>query len=565
MSHRFSSPVILFLVIILTLPGFTFAQRRHPTQLLPSSAEATPDQVSARRASTTSIKQDVAEALMMIQENHIDGSRLDYNAVYKSSINGTLNALDPHSNYFDSAAWDEFLTEQRSEYFGIGATIGDLRDGEQLDTFVRATFQNSPAARAGLSFGDRIIEVNGQAMRGKPYYEVREHLRGPRGTVARVTLERAATGQIETVEIMRAAVPQPSVPEAYLIRPGVGYIAVTGGFNRTTAGEFATALKDLHARGMSQLLLDLRGNGGGLVSQAVSIANTFLQRNQVIVTQKGRVRGTSHTWIGDNPAPDHTPLVILVNGGSASASEIVAGALQDHDRALIVGETSFGKGLVQLPYDLPHGSALLLTIAKYYTPSGRLIQRNYSETDLYDYYTNNGAKSLENQKPARPRGAESRTDTGRAVYGGGGITPDEVVQPRLISPAQQRLMDPVFAFALELTRGRVRNFETYAVQRPVVYDYDLKTNDLIITDGLYKAFKDFVTRKPAFKISAAHLDRERAYVERRLRYELSTAAYGSVTAYQVFNNDDPQVRRAVELLPRARELAHAARLARKPS
>jgi carboxyl-terminal processing protease len=193
-----------------------------------------------------------------------------------------------------------------------------------------------------------------------------------------------------------------------------------------------------------------------------------------------------------------------------------------------------------------------------------LIQRDYSENDLYDYYTSGGAKSNQPQ-PQRPTGTESRTDTGRTVYGGGGITPDEIVQPRMISPAQQRLIDPVFAFALELNKGRVKNFEMYGAARPVVYNYDLKTNDFPVSDALYKAFRDFVTSKSSFKLSGARLDRERAYIERRLRHELSTAAYGTVTAYQVFNDDDPQIRRAVELLPRARELAQAARLARKPS
>jgi carboxyl-terminal processing protease len=570
MNKRFSLAVRCSLILTLALPSLVFAQQGgRSSRVTPSTGAGTDRSTASRparvRADSTEVQTDFGEALKIIQENHADGAKLDYNNVSKSAINGMLRSLDPHSNYFDRAAFEEFLTEQRSQYFGIGALIEDLRRDDQLDTYFRATFQNSPAERAGIRFGDRIIEVNGVATRGKPYYDVRELLRGPRGSVVKVKVERAGTKQVEMLEITRDAVPQPSIPEAYMIRPGVGYIGLTGGFHTTTADEFQNALERLRARGMNTLVLDLRGNGGGLLSQAVRVANTFLNSGQLILTQKGRVRGSSQRYIADNDTPDATPIVVLVNRGTASASEIVAGALQDHDRALIVGETSFGKGLVQLPFDLDYGSALLLTIAKYYTPSGRLIQRDYSEGDLYDYYTQGGTGRLENQKeqpPARPSGPESRTDTGRVVYGGGGISPDESVKPSLISPAQQRLIDPVFAFSMELVTGRIKGFDDYLVQRPIEHGRDLKATDFPVTDALYKAFKDFVATKPTYKVSAAQLDRERDFLSRQLRYELITAAYGLTTALQVFNNDDPQIGRAIDLMPRARDLARAAAQAR---
>ncbi|MGH9900314.1 MAG: S41 family peptidase [Pyrinomonadaceae bacterium] len=573
MRIRFSlAAVVTALVAALALPALTHAQQRKLARLSNGAAATTnrPAPLRAGRqrakvATPASIEQELAEALSVVQDNHADGGKLDYNAVFKSSVSGMLHALDPHSNYFDPKEWEQFRTEQRSEYFGIGATVGDLREGEAVNTYVRATFQNSPAARAGLRFGDRIVEVNGQSMRGKPFYEVRDYLRGPRGSVARVTVERLATGRAETVEITRGAVPQPSIPEAYMIRPGVGYVAITGGFNLTTADEFREALANLHAQGMKMLVLDLRGNGGGLVNQAVRVANTFLQSGQIIVSQKGRIRGSSHSFVADNDRPDQTPLVVLVNRGSASASEIVAGALQDHDRALVVGETSFGKGLVQFPFQLEHGSALLLTIAKYYTPSGRLIQRDYSEAGFHEYL--DGGRRSPDAQVARPvpNGPESRTTTGRAVYGGGGITPDETVRPRLISPAQQRLMHPIFAFALELARARVGGFEAYQVQRPISFGHDLRANDFPVTDSLYRAFREFVAGKPSFKLSPAQLDRQRAFIERQLRYDLATAAYGTTTALQVYNADDPQIARAIDLLPRARDLAQTAWRTRNPS
>jgi carboxyl-terminal processing protease len=258
------------------------------------------------------------------------------------------------------------------------------------------------------------------------------------------------------------------------------------------------------------------------------------------------------------------PLVVLVNGGTASAAEIVAGALQDHDRALIVGENTFGKGLVQIPYPLEYDSALLLTIAKYFTPSGRLIQRDYSNSGNYDYYTHGGLGN--NKEPvAAASGPESRTDTGRAVYGGGGITPDETTKPALVSISERRLADPVFAFALELAMGRVAGLENYKVQRAIEFNHDLTPNDFPITDAVFKEFKRFVASKPVFKVTPEQLDRARPYVERTLRFELATAAYGSIAALQVFNESDPQIARAVEAMPRARELALAARRARARS
>jgi carboxyl-terminal processing protease len=561
----FLLPGLSFLFIALTLPAIIFSQqnrsaRRQPAAERPAATTAT----SATRAPVTSsvVKGDLGEALSVIQSNYIDGKKLDYNSIFKSSINGMLNVLDPHSTYFDPVEYASFKTEQRSEYYGIGATIGDLRQNDQANTYIRATFDQSPAARAGLRFGDRIVEVDGQSMKGKTFPEVRKFLLGPRGTVVKVTVEHADTGKSETVTITRDAVPLPSIPQAYMIRPGVGYVAMTGGFNLTTADEFQEALQDLHSRGMTTLILDLRGNRGGLLIQAVRVANTFLQRGQLIVTQKGRIRGSSETFKAVNDIPDPVPLVVLVNNDTASAAEIVAGALQDHDRALIVGETTFGKGLVQLPIQLEYDSALLLTIAKYTTPSGRLIQRDYSNGGFYDYYRQ---RALGDNEPPLQNGPESHTDSGRAVYGGGGIAPDEIAKPATNNPGDGRLADPIFAFALELATGRVKGFESYKVARQIEYGHDLQAADFPVTEALFNEFKGFVASKPTFKVTGEQLEKSRAFVERQLRYDLATAAYGSLAAIQVFNEEDPQIARAVEAMPRARELALSARRARARS
>ncbi|HEY0462517.1 MAG TPA: S41 family peptidase [Pyrinomonadaceae bacterium] len=513
---------------------------------------------AAKVVSTETIETDVAEALSIIEQNHVSGKTLDYNELFKTSIDSMLHTLDPHSNYFDAKEFEQFRTDQSSRYFGIGATIGDLSDanGNVIATYIKATFEGAPANRAGLGYGDKILEVNGTSMLGKPFSEVRTFLRGPRGTVAKLTVEKYGTGKRETVDIIRDAVAQPSISEAYMIRPGVGYINMSGGFNTTTYTEFRQAMTDLKAAGMQQLVIDLRNNGGGLVNQAYYVANTFIGKGQTIFTQKGRLDGTADTYPSTNATPDETPLVVLVNRNTASASEILAGALQDHDRALIVGENSFGKGLVQNPFQLEYGSMLLLTIAKYETPSGRLIQRDYSKGDLYDYYTKGGTYRDENGSQT-PTGEQTKTDSGRIVYGGGGITPDEVVKPQTVTndsiKVQQKLVNPVFAFALDLAFGKVPGFETFKADKPIKFDYDIKQKDFEITDSVYQAFKTYAAQK--YKIPAAQVDKEKVFVLRTLRTELVTAAYGSQTSFQVFNEYDNQLLKAIEVLPQAKQLA----------
>lgn len=522
----------------------------------PSKAGIKP---AAKVVTVPMIQSDIKEALNIIENNHVGGKKLDYNEVVKSSIDTMLHALDPHSNYFDAKEFEQFNTDQSSRYFGIGATIGDLSDanGKVIATYIKATFEGAPAHKAGLRYGDKIIEVNGTSMVGKPFNEVRGFLRGPENTAAKIVVERLATGKQETVQIVRGAVPQPSISEWYMIRPGVGYMAMNGGFNRTTYGEFVQAMTDLKAAGMQQLVLDLRDNGGGLVSHAYRIANAFLRDGQTVFTQKGRIEGVSERYPAQNRNPDQSPLVILVNRNSASASEILAGALQDHDRALIVGENTFGKGLVQNPFMLDHGSMLLLTIAKYETPAGRLIQRDYSTGELYNYYTNGGSFRTDENGDTRPKGDERKTDTGRSVYSGGGIDPDVVVKPQTIAIErarfQQRLANPVFAFAMDMVLGRAKGLDTYKVATPITFNYDIKSTDFPVNDQVFATFKQFAVDK--YKFTAAQIDREREFIERTLRTELVTAAYGSQTSRQVINEYDDQLLKAIGLLPQAKQLA----------
>ncbi|HKS27507.1 MAG TPA: S41 family peptidase [Pyrinomonadaceae bacterium] len=566
MKQRLSSALVALLVFTLISTALVPAQQQTQGRTSGSERTSPPASSSGRirglRSRTLSpeavaVERSFDEALNIIRENYVDGSKLDYNTVFKSSIIGMLRTLDPHSNYYDRKEYEELRTDQRSEYYGIGASIGNQRMGEQNDTFVLSTFEDSPAFRAGLRFGDRIVAVDSVNMRGKTSLEVRDKIRGPRGSTVSITLERAATGRTETVEITRDSVSQPSIPDAYLLKPGVGYIDMTHGFNYTTTDELQSALDFLHTKGMQYLVLDLRNNPGGFLDQAIHVAEKFLQSGQLILSQKGRERRLDRSYESDNDHPDMTPLVILVNGNTASASEIVAGAMQDHDRAIIVGESSFGKGLVQGIFPLESGAGLTLTTAKYYTPSGRLIQRDYSNGGFYNYITRGGSIRQDGEEE-KPTGPASMTDTGRTVYGGGGIAPDEYVKPTTITASQARLINPAFFFTRELVNGRIAGFDAYKVQRAIEFNRKLQPTDFPVTDAMLKAFKDFVMKEPAWKMTAQFLDRNKAFITQQLRYNIITAAYGKVTADEVLVTDDPQVTKALELLPRARELAQSA-------
>ena len=431
---RFLSALTTLLVAALFLPGTLLAQSagaRRATQQRekPPVVKETPQRrANAPKITSEDIEKDVSEALTIIEQHYIEGNKLNYTDTFQASIMGMLQSLDPHSRYFTREEFDDFKSDQREVYYGIGASIINQRVDGKVDTYVTATFENSPASKVGLRYGDRIVEVDGKDMRGKDSATVRDKIRGPKGSTVRVTVERAADNAPLTVEIVRDAVPQPSIPDYYMLKPGVGYIGMTQGFNYATAAELQQAVDALKEKGMTSLVIDLRNNPGGFMDQSIRAAQIFLPAGQTILTQKGRNSFEDRTARSENRRPETMPLVLLQNSGSASASEIFAGAMQDHDRALIVGQNSFGKGLVQGIFPLEYGAGLTLTTAKYYTPSGRLVQRDYSNSGYYDYITR-GERQDKPAEPDTPKGPESRTDAGRTVYSGGGVAPDEEIIP----------------------------------------------------------------------------------------------------------------------------------------
>ena len=365
------------------------------------------------------IADDFNEALGIIEGNHASTRNSDPSRRFSTSVNGMLNELDPHSSYFTQRQFQELNDDHRGRYFGIGATIADFSRAGRSGVYVLSVKKASPAELAGLRFGDQILEVDGINVRELDSAAVRNHLRGPNGTFITISIERWGVSEPITLKARRAKVDEPSIPVSFIVADGIGYIALTEGFHYSTAAEFDAALRKLHVEGLRSLIVDLRGNGGGLMEQAIRIAETFLPAGRVIVSQHGRHPLDERVWRSNNRRPETLPLVLLVDENTASASEIFAAAMQDNDRATIVGSRTFGKGLVQDVISLDDGSGLVLTSERYYAPSGRSIQRDYSDSGLYDYFRHINKGSLID-KPS----FAARTLKGRIVYGGDGIKPD---------------------------------------------------------------------------------------------------------------------------------------------
>jgi carboxyl-terminal processing protease len=366
-----------------------------------------------------------------------------------------------------------------------------------------------------------------------------------------------------------------------MIRPGVGYIGLTGGFTQTTADELASALETLSSQGMQQLVLDLRGNPGGLLDQAIRVASHFIGRGKTVVSVRSRDANNNYEYKNTLYDPVNYPLVVLTNGNTASASEIVAGAIQDYGRGLIVGETTFGKGLVQRIFNLPYGAGLTLTTAHYYTPYGRLIQRSYASGSLYDYYnrpdlSDNGPAPKTQTNPSTPAapnapltqptpqptpaptpsGPPVRTAGGRVFYGGGGITPDYPVKPlEVATPVRARIFEEAFYFSRQLLGGQVAGLESYRVNSEPQFGHNPRPTDFPVNDKVVAAFLDFVKRDPEAGITPAQVQRDIEYAKLRIRENLVNAAYGGDAATRFLLDSDPQMVRALELFPEAKALA----------
>ncbi len=547
MKHRFAVCALLVVLASSLLGGF-----------LNGKAASKPETLEP--VSSKEFLIDFTEALDVIQKNyveHVSPDRLIYN-----SIKGMLRSLDPHSNFLDPNEFASLREDQHSRYFGLGIRVRPLLNDRGRVVIVEPPLVGTPAEKKGLRAGDVITRIEGQPIDDWTSDEVVSKLRGPRGTTVNISIERPGIREILEFNVERDIIPVETVTYAFEVQPGIGYIKIDR-FSESTADDFRDKLEKIEVEKLSGLILDLRDNPGGLLNQAIDISDFFLPRLETIVSTKGRAQGSDRVYRAPGIERIKIPLVLIINRHSASASEIVAGALQDHDRALIVGETSFGKGLVQSVYTLDNETGMALTTAKYYTPSERLIQRDYSVSSFEYYYMNE----------TRPEVSESisgreikQTDSGRTVLGGGGITPDVPVSVRELEPFEKVLAskDVFFQYARRLTSGQVAAAERFIHQLKKMGTAEFNNADPdstpqpVITDEILADFKEYLISRN-IEFTEEDINNSIGFIKRRIKQEVFTSALGLQEGYKVGIQGDTQVLKALEVLPEAKLLMTSGR------
>jgi carboxyl-terminal processing protease len=476
-----------------------------------------------------------AKVYALVETNFADTVTGD-KAIYKGAIPGMLRTLDPHSSFFDPRDFQLLREDQRGHYFGVGMQIGPSRAGTGK-TIVISPFPASPAYKAGIRPGDTIMAVDDKTTDKLTMTEIADMLKGPRGTNVKVTIGREGSTSPLIFNLVRDEIPRKTVQDAFWLKPGIAYMDVDS-FNENTSHEVEEQMKKLGEENIRGLVLDLRENPGGLLNEGVAVAGRFLRKGQTVVSHRGRASAEKpYTAKMGNGGHDY-PIVVIVNRYSASAAEIVAGALQDHDRAWILGDNTFGKGLVQTVYPLAENTGLALTTARYYTPSGRLIQRDYSNISFYDYYfrKDTDTKNLLDAKS---------TDSGRTVYGGGGISPDEKFTEPKLDPYQVLLLRRKFAFFNFVSRY-------------------LGTHDTKLTRGwepdaiIMEDFHRFLLDQ-AVPFTEAEFAQHMAWMRQELRKEMYSSALSIDEASRLTRETDPEVAAAVEAMPKARALLETAK------
>ncbi len=504
--------------------------------LFGSAAMATEDKVPAHYRTFTA-------ALSAIQSQYaqpVESDRLVYGA-----INGMLQTLDPHSNFMDPRTYAQMRERQEGRYYGLGLTIQSV-DGDI--TAVRV-FEGSPAFSNGIRRGDVIAIVEGVSTKGWTTEATVNKLKGPKGTFVNIGIRRKGFDRNLEMKVMRDQVSIPTLSASFMIDAQTGYIGITD-FAEHTDEDLGNALETLTKKGMKRLVLDLRGNPGGQLDQAIRVVNRFVPKGSMVVSTHGRVANSDQEYRAtDNPDFQSGPMITLVNRSSASASEIVSGALQDHDRSLVVGETTFGKALVQSVYRVSGGAGLALTTARYYTPSGRMIQRPWDATfDDYVTYT-----LKEQSERAHTPDQLKYTQAGRKVFSGGGIEPDD----RFDGPIEG--FNPT-RFGRTLVGRQV--FASYAEQFSAAGDTrvgqsgpsrKIVKKDFLVDEAMMADFKAFVAKRNV-KIDEEAWTKDLEFIRAMLRYEIDTAVFDVATARQHLIAVDPQARFAISRFPEAERL-----------
>ncbi|MFQ5708365.1 MAG: S41 family peptidase [bacterium] len=497
-------------------------------------------QVFANSANIYDQIQRFIQVVQVVQRYYVED--VDPEKLVTGAINGMLGELDPHTVYISSERLKDINEEFEGAFEGIGV---EFVLQNKIPTVI-APIPDTPSEKLGIRPGDQIVKIEGHSTYGASEDEIMIQLRGPKNSQVVITIKRP--GQKEAIElrITRDSIPLYSITTYFMIDKSTGYIRI-GKFSKTTNEEFENALEELESKGLKQLIVDLRDNSGGYLEQAVEIADKFLDGGKRIVYTRGRTENSNEDYYATTEATHPTmPLIVLINHGSASASEILAGAMQDWDRGLIVGETSFGKGLVQNQIELKDGSAIRVTVARYYTPSGRLIQRSY-ENGIKDYLAQGFDDVDPNATPDSSLHQPSfTTSSGRKVYGGGGITPDIIV------PSEKTNLSTAKLIQSQVFLEYGSNFATR--HKELSRDFEFFREQFRITDGLLRDFKK-LARTKKIAVDEASIDSDLAFIKRRLKSQIARSLWGAREYYQIEVSEDRQVRRALKLFSQAAKIA----------